>query len=182
MFILVACLNCEQVSARAPQGHIVAIDNSVFVAMLDESIEDCVCMQEKDNWCWAACIEMILEYYGIYESQSDIVSYVYGYPFDRTASGNLIAEAFDGWSDFSVRSFNSKTAQSFINEIAAGHPLIIGWDEHAYLLTHIFYKKNVAGALSPYKIVMINPSTGDEEVRDWSDFFSSLNTIVSFYL
>ena len=134
-------------SAR-PRGQIVAIDNSVFVALVDATIERCIHVQEKDNWCWAACVQMVLQYNDIWQSQSDIVRQVYGSPYNWTASGNEIAEAFNEWNGFRVRSFTTKTPQSFIDEIAAGHPLIIGYEEHAYLLTHIYYKKTSNGRLS----------------------------------
>ncbi len=168
-------------SAR-PRGQIVAIDNSVFVALVDATIERCIHVQEKDNWCWAACVQMVLQYNDIWQSQSDIVRQVYGSPYNWTASGNEIAEAFNEWNGFRVRSFTTKTPQSFIDEIAAGHPLIIGYEEHAYLLTHIYYKKTSNGRLSPFKVIVINPKLGKEEVFDWSRLFDNVNTIVSFYM
>ena len=164
-----------------PRGQIVAIDNSVFVALVDTSIESCIYVQEKDNWCWAACVQMALQYNGIYKSQTEIVRQVYGSPYNWTASGNEIAEAFNGWNGFRVRSFNTKTAQSFIDEIAAGHPLIIGYEEHAYLLTHIYYIKTSNGKLFPFKVIIINPKSGKEEGKDWSDFYYNLITIICFY-
>lgn len=164
-----------------PRGQIVAIDNSVFVALVDTSIESYIHLQEKDNWCWAACIQMVLQYNGISISQSEIVRQIYGFPYNWTASGNEIAESFNGWNGFRVRSFNTKTAQSFIDEMTAGHLLIIGCEEHAYLLTHIYYKKTSNGKLSPFKVIMINPKLGKEEVLDWSKLFDNVNTIVSFY-
>ena len=181
LLFLVASLLAPMTGSTAPRGQIVAIDNSVFVAMVDSSIENCICRQEKENWCWVACIQMILRYNGIRESQTGIVAHLYGEQYNLTASGNEITDAFDGWNNFSVRSFKTKTAQSFINEISSGHPLIIGYEEHAYLLTHIYYKKTSNGALTPFKVIMINPSLGKEEVFDWENFFSSLNTIVSFH-
>ncbi len=181
IILFLVSLLTPMTGSAAPRGQIVAIDNSVFVAMVDPSIADYICIQQEENWCWAACIRMILLYNGIHERQSDIVALVYGAPYNWTASGNEIAEAFDGWNGFSVRSFKSKTAQSFINEIDAGHPLIIGSGEHACLLTHIYYQKTSNGALVPFKVIVINPSLGKEEVMDWDDFFSSINTIVSFF-
>ena len=90
--------------------------------------------------------------------------------------------ALNGWNGLRVRSFTTKTAQSFIDEIAAGHLLIIGYEEHAYLLTHIYYKKTSNGKLFPFKVIMINPKLGKEEVFDWLKLFDNVNTIVSLYM
>lgn len=178
---LISSLTPMTGSAR-PRGQIVAIDNSVFVAMADPSVGICIRVQEKDNWCWAACVQMALQYDDIHKSQTEIVRQVYGSSYNRTASGNEIAGAFNGWNGLRVRSFNNKTAQSFIDELVAGHVLIIGYEEHAYLMTHIYYKKTSNGNLSPFKVIMINPKLGKEEVFDWSKLFDNVNTIVSFYM
>lgn len=178
---LIALLTPMTGSAR-PRGQIVAIDNSVFVALVDASIESCIRVQEKDNWCWAACVQAVLQYNGMWKPQSDIVRQVYGSPYNWTASGNEIAVALNGWNGLRVRSFTTKTAQSFIDEIAAGHLLIIGYEEHAYLLTHIYYKKTSNGKLFPFKVIKINPKLGKEEVFDWLKLFDNVNTIVSLYM
>lgn len=180
-FLLFLWFTFSVLAHAQPRGQIVAIDDFLYVAMLDESIENCVTVQEKENWCWAACIEMILRYHGVENTQSDIVDFVFDTPYDWTASGNEIANAFDGFIGFSVQSFKTKNAQSFINEISAGHPLLIGYKEHAYLLTHIYYKKTSSGSLNPFKAIMINPATGNEEVFDWSVLYSNINTIISFH-
>ncbi len=181
ILLSLASLLAPMTGSAGPRGQVVAIDNTVFVAMVDSSIVDCISVQEKDNWCWAACIQAIFEYNGIIESQTDIVRRVYGLSYDRTASGNGMSEALDGWHGFTVKSFRTKSAQSFIDEIAAGHPLLIGYGEHAYLLTHIYYNKTSNGHLTPFKIIMINPKQGKEKVLDWKDVYDSLNTIVSVY-
>ena len=78
---LIALLTPMTGSAR-PRGQIVAIDNSVFVALVDASIESCIRVQEKDNWCWAACVQAVLQYNGMWKPQSDIVRQVYGSPYN----------------------------------------------------------------------------------------------------
>ena len=35
-------------------------------------------IQEQTEWCWAACSEMILKYYGVTKTQTEIVQWVYG--------------------------------------------------------------------------------------------------------
>lgn len=181
LLLLLFSLLTAMTGLAGPRGQIVAIDNSVFVAMVDTSIENCIRIQRKENWCWAACIQMILRYNGQYVSQSDIAARVFGDIINRTASGNQIESAFNGWCGYSVHSYQSKKSRYLIEEISSGHPLIIGIGEHAYLLTHIYYKKTSNGLLHPFKVILINPSLGKEVVVDWDKFYRELNTIVSFY-
>lgn len=181
LLFFLASLLTPMTGLAGSRGQIVAIDNSVFVAMVDTSIEDCICIQEKENWCWSACIQMIVRYNGQYVSQSDIAARVFGDDLNRTASGNQIESAFDGWRGYSVHSCQSKNSRYFIDEILLGHPLIIGIGEHAFLLTHIYYKKTSNGLLHPFKVILINSSLGKEEVVDWDKFYRGLNTIVNFY-
>lgn len=71
--------------------------------------------------------------------------------------------------------------QYLIDEISSGYPLMIGIAEHAYLLTHIYYKKASNGLLHPFKAILIKPKSGKEEVKDWDEMYSKMNTIVSFH-
>ena len=61
LLFFLAPLLTPMTGSAGPWGQIVAIDNTVFVAMVDTSIEDCICIQEKENWCWAACIHWLSE-------------------------------------------------------------------------------------------------------------------------
>lgn len=151
ILLLLISLHTPMTGSAQPQGRIVSVDNSVFVAMVDSSIGDCTRQQYKDNRCRAACIQMILLYNGEYVSQSDIATKVFGDSYNRTASGNQIEATFDGWLGYSVHSYQSKKSQCLIDEISSGHSLIIGIGEHAYLLTHIYYKKASNGLLHPFK-------------------------------
>lgn len=168
-------------SMAKPRGQIVCIDNSVFVAFCDNSIEDYISRQQKDNWCWAACVQMMMRYQGEWQSQSDIVEKVYGDPYNWTATGNDIAEALNGLNGWRAKSFKQKAVPILIDELVSYGPVMVGTEEHAYLLTHIFYTKDYIGEASPFKVVLINPKTGKEEVRNWSDFFPAINTIVSIW-
>lgn len=164
-----------------PRGRVVAIDNSLLVAMVHPSIDDCTAIQEKDNWCWAACLQMVTRYYSIPQSQSQIVSRVFGSAENWTASANEIYRGINGWSGLSVKRFSTKSAQSIADELIKGHPLIVGLEEHAYLLTHLFFTRGADGSSKPYKVVLINPRNGREETKDWERFINSVNTLVSVY-
>lgn len=181
LLFLLASIQTPMTGSAQPRGRIVSIDNSVFVAMLDSSVEDCVSVQRKENWCWAACVQMAMRYADVYVSQSDIAERALGGEYNLTASGNEIAEGLNGWHGFTVHSYQSKTPQSFIDLLSKGNPLIVGIGEHAYLLTHIYYKKASNEMLIPFKTILINPKSGREEVKDWNDFYSNMNTIVSVH-
>lgn len=120
---------------------------------------------------------MIMRVNGVDLKQSEIVENLYGEAYNRTASGNDIAEAFNGWRGWKAKSYKQKSAKILIDELLAHGPIIVGTEEHAFLLTHIYYKSG----LSPFKVVLINPKTAKEEVRDWADFFPAINTIVSLW-
>lgn len=177
LLIFILILSSLRLTAR-PRGQIVCIDNSVFVAFCE--VEGCE-PQQRDNWCWAACIRMIMKGYGERQSQSDIVGLVYGYSYDWTATGSDIARAFDGWNGWRAKTFKQKSAQILIDELASHGPIMIGTEEHAYLLTHIYYTENRAGEATPFKAILINPTTAREEIRDWTDLFPAINTIVALF-
>lgn len=168
-------------SIAKPRGQIVCIDNSVFVAFCDNSIDGCINLQQKDNWCWAACVQMMMRYHGKWQSQSEIVEKVYGNAYNWTATGNDIAKALNDWDGWRAKSFKQKSLQMLIDELVSRGPIMVGTEEHAYLLTHIYYTKDYDGNPNPFKAILINPKTAKEEVRNWSDFFPAINTIVSIW-
>src|SRR5260370_13490759 len=53
--------------------------------------------QAQDMWCWAACIQMILNFYGIPITQDEIVTRVYGYPINEPATDGVISASLNGW-------------------------------------------------------------------------------------
>lgn len=53
----------------------VSVSGTVNFAILKD-IGVRLCSQEKSNWCWAACSEMVSEYYGYPTTQTDIVTEV----------------------------------------------------------------------------------------------------------
>lgn len=53
--------------------------------------------QEQEMWCWAASVQMLLKYYGIEQSQEQIVSRVYGHPFNEPGTDEAISASLHGW-------------------------------------------------------------------------------------
>lgn len=189
LYALILFLSMTTTAQR--RGSVVRIDGSISVARVNDYMESCFHRQYKDNWCWAACVQMVLDYYGLPVSQSRIVERAYGDDYDFTANKHDIISALNGWyvGGYTVRaSYESyKSAKTLIDAIASGRPLIIGLNEkytstgHAYVLTHIFFTKDYYGNMTPTRVVVVNPyNSGDlEESLDWTEFYKRINTIIT---
>jgi hypothetical protein len=113
--------------------------------------------QQETNWCWAACIQMILNYYGINLTQSQIVYRTFGtnnwgdLP-NWAGSIENIHENLNNWNiDNSGSPYNvhasfyqgAPNVNWLINELQSGHPVLIayinGTSGHAVLITGCNY-------------------------------------------
>jgi len=68
-----------------------------YLGIPTEAFDFVAAMQQQDMWCWAACVQMILGYYGIRLTQEQIVSRVFGQPFNEPASDEVISASLNGW-------------------------------------------------------------------------------------
>ena len=57
----------------------------------------CAAKQEKQNWCWAACIQMVYSTQGIKVSQENIVKATLGVAVDVPGGAEQFMEALKGW-------------------------------------------------------------------------------------
>lgn len=147
--------------------------------------------QIQSNWCWAACIQMVLNYHGLYVSQVDAVTKIYGSPYvDRPANERQILNALSGWAPdtrgrySSINAYGGYTSvQEIINGLSQKWPLIVGLSNpnggvgHAYVLTGIFYSNqydfygNVIGVV-PDKVVLRDPwpTSPSRQEMSWIEF------------
>jgi hypothetical protein len=153
--------------------------------------------QHNMNWCWAACVQMVLNYYDIPVVQEQVVKKALGKLIDRPADPIIMFKALNGW-EVDVNGKNVLVSSNFystsIKEISAflstEKPLIIGLSQqgskvgHAYVLIGIYYqiswnlKKEIE--YIPHSVLLIDPWPGNENIIDicWSEFVERLN--VSF--
>ncbi len=52
--------------------------------------------QAKDEWCWAASIQMVLNWHGVAVKQKDVVQRIYGKTIDAAATEGAVTEALSG--------------------------------------------------------------------------------------
>ncbi len=114
--------------------------------------------QRRTNWCWAASIQMVLNYYDIPVSQEQVVSQMFGgYLPNATASSQQVLQAVNGWGitvygqPKIIRAMNianlsvNRKNKIIIDSLREDKPLIIGLAPrsgqtgHAYVLTAIKY-------------------------------------------
>lgn len=153
--------------------------------------------QHSMNWCWAACIQMILNYNDIPVLQEEVVKRTLGKLIDKPADPNIMFKALNGWEvDFYGNNVlvSSNFYSTNINEVTAflatKKPLIVGLRQdnsrigHAYVLLGIYYetilKKSGEVIYKPHSVILIDPWPGNSSVNDmsWSNFAERL--VVSY--
>lgn len=129
--------------------------------------------QQKQNWCWAACIAAVFGYRGYSISQAEIVEKVFGDDLDQPAAGPQIIGAIDGaWTDQNGQEFyaqgvvlldgqysiaHPQALAIAAQELAAEHPLIVGSMGHAMVLSAMSYLRDANGNGQPYQFVVRDP-------------------------
>lgn len=84
--------------------------------------------QETEVWCWAACSQMVLRYYNRFYSQVDIVTYVFGAPYNTPANDAQLIYALNGLGNMNVNiNLGALSFSSLSNTINAGLPLIAAY-------------------------------------------------------
>lgn len=159
--------------------------------------------QVQSNWCWAACIQMVLNYHGLYVSQADVVNRIYGSPYvNEPANESQVLAALSGWAldvrgrVSGINAYGGSTrVQEIVNGLSGKWPLIVGLSNpnggvgHAYVLTAIYFSNqydyygNISGYI-PDKVVLRDPwptSQSRQEIS-WSDFTSRCNMAVKVWV
>lgn len=113
--------------------------------------------QRMQNWCWAACMQMVFRHHGHDVSQSHIVSRVFGGLMNEPLPGYAIAQAVSAtWTDTAGHHFtpqarvlidsqfdlrHSNAGGIAINDMIQGQPLIVGTEGHATIITNITFSE-----------------------------------------
>jgi hypothetical protein len=109
--------------------------------------------QRQTNWCWAACVQMVLNYHGLYVTQEQVVQRIFGQQINQGADETQILAALSGWAPDVRGRFSAIIAspyvwdQALITDLAYKWPLIAalrnedGQSGHAYVLTALQFHK-----------------------------------------
>lgn len=110
--------------------------------------------QRQQNWCWAACVQMTLNYHGLRVSQEEIVQRIFGAQVDQPGTPEMILTALSGWAPDQYGRYSAIHASPYVfrgstivGDLANRWPLIVGLRGqpvgHAYVLTGVYYTVNI---------------------------------------
>jgi papain like cysteine protease AvrRpt2 len=119
--------------------------------------------QKMSQWCWAAAVSMLFDYYGHPLAQEKIVMAQYG-RITNLPAGNgftLASQLNRKWVDDNGEDFSASLTAAFdpaaniyamnnfwiINELDAERPFIVGTQGHAVVATSITYDRSPQGLM-----------------------------------
>ena len=196
VLLLLACLVAADLAAQKLGA---LKDKYVYVGIPQSEFAEIASYgkQRSMNWCWAACIQMVMNYHAIPVAQEQIVKRTLGRLADVPADPQMMFRALNGWEvdvhgDHVQVSSNTYTtsAKEITAFLKTKKPLIIGLREngsrigHAYVLIGMFYNTVPDGRgdinYAPHSVLLVNPWPGSESIVDigWDEFVERF--IISF--
>ena len=179
-------INAQSIYQLGQNYYVAGVPTDEFDAWAAESVSG---NQRQSNWCWAACSQMILNYHGLYVTQEQIVTKIYGGLIDQPANEEQIKRALSGWApNVQGRTSNiyCQSGLTNVNEmtqaLAYKWPLIVGMKVpesgigHAYVMTAIYYTTDQYNNTIPEKVVLRDPMPGKDGRLEvgWKEFSENL--------
>ncbi len=146
-----------------PQHH---IQQPQYVGIPSAQMNFVAAAQNNSQWCWAASIQMVLNYYGVSISQEQIVARTYGVdPYGNlpnwAGSFQAITANLNNWNvdnfgnHYSVMASLNWGAPSpavLLQELSQGRPVIVGYSSgpstgHAVVITAASYIPSASGPI-----------------------------------
>jgi hypothetical protein len=144
----------------------VSTAHATYVGIPSNIMNYFVADQKNSNWCWAASIQMVLNYYGVSITQPQIVARTYGLnpngPLPNwTGSFSAITANLNNWNvdnlgkPYTVAAslnWGAPTPAVLLQELSQGRPVIVGYKSgpnsgHAVVITAANYDMSPMGPI-----------------------------------
>lgn len=177
--VAVLLLGCFAARGQAPY---TAAPQVQYVGIPRSAMNYAVASQRGSNWCWAASIQMVLNYYGVAITQEQIVARTYGTdPYgnlpDWTGSFEAITANLNNWTyDNAGRPYRvqatlhwgAPTPTLLVWELAQRRPVIAAYVSgpnagHAVVLTGASYYDSPQGPMVT-SIIARDPWPSDQNI------------------
>lgn len=140
--------------------------------------------QRQSNWCWAASIQMVLNYHGLFVAQEQIVQRIYGAQVDYPAQPAQILAALSGWAPDVRGRYSAIYASPYtlsgsqlVQDLAYRWPIIVGLQNpggggHAVVLTAVYYSVDQWNNPWFQSVVIRDPWPGSPSRQEmsWAEF------------
>ncbi len=189
--LIIGLILCSKSLSIFGQSSVIQYSDNYFSAGVNTQNFDYIASigkQRADNWCWAACIQMVLNYHGLYVTQEQIVTKCKGGLYNAPGGTQDMLAALNGWAyntrggASNIYTNNYSTNANEIQVLLANNwPLIVGLNRgqtigHAYVLTAIYYslsKDNLGNlVVIPDKVVLRDPwpENSSRQEMSWEEF------------
>ena len=191
-YLILISLTMTVVIGTSSWADVEQLDSNLFVAGIrSEQFEYFASPQKygrqrQENWCWAASIQMVLNYHGLHVRQEQIVQKIYGQQIDEPANPEQILYALSGWLPDTRGRYSEIHASSFIpsgtqvvEDLKNRWPLIVGLSNpdaigHAVVLTAITYSVDQFNNPKFHSVLIRDPWPENDSRQElsWNDFQS----------
>jgi hypothetical protein len=205
VLLVLASVSRADIQRIGPNAFVAGIRTDVFTYVVAPEVTG---RQRQQNWCWAACVQMVLNYHGLCVTQEQVVQRVFGRLVDSPATESEILMALSGWAPNTCGRFSAITAipyvgdQDLLNDLKHNLPLIAclknddGRSGHAYVVTAVQFHYEPYGYsyFGPYGrrpvfdyVILRDPWPQNESRQElpWAKFESrlmNLNRVFTFRL
>ncbi len=151
--------------------------------------------QRQQNWCWAASVQIVLNYHGLYVTQEQVVQRIYGNLVDAPAVPEQILTALSGWAPDTRGRYSSIHASPYVfngteivTDLSNHWPFIVILKgepiNHACILTGVYYSLDPLRQPFFHTAIIrdpwpLNPS---RQELSWMEFNSRLAFISRVYV
>jgi len=186
VMLLTGTVTAQDIRQLSPGLYCAGIPSDEFVY---KAAPESSGRQRMTNWCWAASIQMILNFHGVKATQEEIVTRMFGSTIDKPADASVILSALSGWAV----SANGKPViisaspmifkgSDIVADLAYHQPLVVGLTTpngigHACVLTAVSYSVDQYTNEPIFNSVVIRdpwPGKNSRNEISWSEFKSRL--------
>lgn len=151
--------------------------------------------QWQDQWCWAASIQMVLNFHGIPVAQPQIVNRGLGAVINQGGDENAIMRALNnmaidirGQPVRIVADSKRVSGRSIVSALANKWPLIVGLTmpgmKHAVVLTAVEFRYDENGQPAPVTAIVRDPWPYNPSMQriPWDSFLESCSFAAHVYV
>ncbi|MBC8753839.1 C39 family peptidase [Kordia sp. YSTF-M3] len=167
------------------QTAIKKLNTNYYVAgPTSTEFQSIVSTQRCQNWCWATCVQMVLNYHGLYVQQEQIVGKVYGRSLPcKTGNAQHIMRSLTGWAPDARGRFSQIYAKygvynsaDIVDQLSRKWPIIVGLRQegHCYVLTAVYFSYDRYDNPIIDKVVLRDPwpLSPSRKVMNWNTFLA----------